>query len=171
MDNHQRRKRHSHFWIKFILSLGCFCLFYFFLIRPIQTIIVAEVVVPALQSISSDNSDFLIQSKQDDYLIESHSNKFINLKINPPLNGYFWLAVIFIWTFGNKTMMKIVIYYNLALIIILPIFILIILSGNTWVAPLINANEIVYKALFLSISVLVIKEGIERPENPGIRFR
>ena len=89
MDNHQRRKRHSHFWIKFILSLGCFCLFYFFLIRPIQTIIVAEVVVPALQSISSDNSDFLIQSKQDDYLIESHSNKFINLKINPPLMDIF----------------------------------------------------------------------------------
>ena len=68
-------------------------------------------------------------------------------------------------------MMKVVIYYNLALIIILPIFILIILSGNTWVAALINANGIVYKALFLSLSVLVIKEGIERPENPGIRVR
>ncbi len=171
MDNHQRRKRHSHFWIKFILSLGCFCLFYFFLIRPIQTIIVAEVVVPALQSISSDNSDFLIQSKQDDYLIESHSNKFIDLKINPPFNGYFWLAVIFIWTFGNKTMMKFIIYYNLALIIIIPIFIFIILSGNTWVAPLISANEIVYKALFLSLSVLVIKEGIERPENQETMVR
>ena len=171
MDNHQRRKRHSHFWIKFILSLGCFCLFYFFIIRPIQTIIVAEIVVPELQSFLSDNSDFLIQAKQDDYLIESYSNKFINLKINPPFNGYFWLAVIFIWTFGNKTMMKVVIYYNLALIIILPIFIFIILSGHTWVAPLINANEIVYKALFLSLCVLVIKEGIERPENPEIRVR
>ena len=171
MDNHQRRKRHSHFWIKFSLSLGCFCLFYFFLIRPIQTIIVAEVLVPALQSFSSDNSDFLIQSKQDDYLIESHSNKFIDLKINPPFNGYFWLAVIFIWTFGNKTMMKVVIYYNLALIIIIPIFIFIILSGNTWVAPLINANEIVYKALFLSLSVLVIKEGIKKPGNPETMIR
>ncbi|MEC9049637.1 MAG: hypothetical protein VYD66_02450 [Candidatus Neomarinimicrobiota bacterium] len=123
-------------------------------------------VVPALQSISSDNSDFLIQSKQDDYLIESHSNKFIDLKINPPFNGYFWLAVIFMWTFGNKTMMKIVIYYNLALIIIIPIFILILLSGNIWVAPLISANEIVYKALFLSLGVLVIKEGIEIQRNP-----
>jgi len=171
MDNHQRRKRHSHFWIKFIFSLGCFCLFYFFLIRPIQTIIVAQVVVPALQLISSDNSDFLIQSKQDDYLIESHSNKFIDLKINPPFNGYFWLAVIFIWTFGKKTMMKIVIYYNLALIIIIPIFIVILLSGNIWVAPLISANEIVYKALFLSLGVLVIKEGIQRQRNPETRVR
>ena len=123
-------------------------------------------VVPALQSISSDNSDFLIQSKQDDYLIESHSNKFIDLKINPPFNGYFWLAVIFMWTFGNKTMIKIVIYYNLALIIIIPIFIVILLSGNIWVAPLISANEIVYKALFLSLGVLVIKEGIQTQRNP-----
>ena len=89
MDNHQRRKRHSHFWIKFIFSLGCFCLFYFFLIRPIQTIIVAEVVVPALQSIPSNNSDFLIQSKQDDYLIESHSNKFIDLKYLEQLRNRF----------------------------------------------------------------------------------
>jgi len=128
-------------------------------------------VVPALQSISSDNSDFLIESKQDDYLIESHSNKFIDLKINPPFNGYFWLSVIFIWTFGNKTMMKIVIYYNLALIIIIPIFMFILLSGNIWVAPLISANEIVYKALFLSISILVIKEGIDRSGNPEIMVR
>ena len=163
MDNHQRRKRYSHFWIKFIFSLGCFCLFYFFLIRPIQTIIVAEVVVPALQSFSSDNSDFFIESKQDDYLIESHSNKFIDLKINPPLNGYFWLVVIFIWTFGGTTMMKFVLYYNLVLVIVVPIFIFLLLSGNIWVVPFISANEIVYKALFLSISILVIKEGVERP--------
>ena len=171
MDRDQRSKRYFSFWIKFIFSIGGFCLFYFFLIRPIQTIIVAEVLVPALQSFSSDNSDFLIQSKQDDYLIESHSNKFIDLKINPPFNGYFWLAVTFIWTFGNKTMMKVVIYYNLALIIIIPIFIFIILSGNTWVAPLINANEIVYKALFLSLGVLAIKEGVQRPVNAEIRVR
>ena len=128
-------------------------------------------LVPALQSLSSDNSDFLIQTKQDDYLIQSHSNKFIDLKINPPLNGYFWLAVIFIWTFGNKTMMKIVIYYNLALIIIIPIFMFILLSGNIWVAPLISANEIVYKALFLSLGVLVIKEGIETQRNPETMVR
>ena len=171
MDNHQRRKRHSHFWIKFSLSLGCFCLFYFFLIRPIQTIIVAEVLVPALQSFSSDNSDFLIQSKQDDYLIESHSNKFIDLKINPPFNGYFWLAVTFIWTFGNKTMMKVVFYYNLALFIIHPILALTLLNGNTWIAPIISAHEIVYKALFLSLGVLAIKEGVQRPVNSEIRVR
>ena len=171
MDNHQRRKRHSHFWIKFSLSLGCFCLFYFFLIRPIQTIIVAEVLVPALQSFSSDNSDFLIQSKQDDYLIESHSNKFIDLKINPPFNGYFWLAVTFIWTFGNKTMMKVVFYYNLALFIIHPILALTLLNGNTWIAPIISAHEIVYKALFLSLGVLAIKEGVQRPVNAEIRVR
>ncbi|MBT4663050.1 MAG: hypothetical protein HOA05_06250 [Candidatus Marinimicrobia bacterium] len=68
-------------------------------------------------------------------------------------------------------MMKIVIYYNLALIIIIPIFILILLSGNIWVAPLISANEIVYKALFLSLSVLVIKEGIEKQGNPETMVR
>ena len=67
--------------------------------------------------------------------------------------------------------MKIVIYYNLALIIIIPIFILILLSGNIWVAPLISANEIVYKALFLSLSVLVIKEGIEKQGNPETMVR
>ena len=61
--------------------------------------------------------------------------------------------------------------YNLALIIILPIFILILLSGNTWVAPLISANEIVYKALFLSLSVLVIKAGIESPGNKETMVR
>ena len=32
-------------------------------------------------------------------------------------------------------------------------------------------NEIVYKALFLSLSVLVIKEGIERPGNQETMVR
>ena len=171
MDRDQRSKRYFSFWIKFIFSIGGFCIFYFFLVRPIQSIIVAEVVVPALQSFSSDNSDFLIQAKQDDYLIESHSDMFINLKINPPFNGYFWLAITFIWIFGNKTMMKIVFYYNLALFIIHPILGLTLLNGNTWIAPIISAHEIVYKALFLSLGVLAIKEGVQRPVNSEIRVR
>jgi hypothetical protein len=87
---------------------------------------------------------------------------FFHLRLAPAIFGL---------TFGNKTMMKFIIYYNLALFIIIPIFIFIILSGNTWVAPLISANEIVYKALFLSISVLVIKEGIERPGNQETMVR
>ena len=159
MDTHQRRKRYPSIGIKFIISLGVFCLLYFFLIRPIQYILVEDLIVPVLKLLSASNHDIIIQGNLDDYLIESKSNKFINLFFNLPFNADYCLAVTLIWVFGNSVIMRYVNYYNLALFIIHPIFIVLILSGNTWIAPIINAHEIVYKAIFLSLAIIGLKRN------------
>ena len=49
--------------------------------------------------------------------------------------------------------------YNLVLIIISSLLVWLLLSGSYWVAPVINAHEIAYKALFLSLGmILLVKE-------------
>ena len=171
MDNHQRSKRKFNFWIKFIIRLGGFAVLYLSLVRPIQSLIVDEVMVPYLRSTLSENSDFLILANQDDYCIESRTDKFIDLFFNLPFNGYFCLAFFLIFNFGKKSAIKIVIYYNWALFMIHPILIFILLNQNYWIAPIINAHEMVYKALFLSLGVLAIKEGVQNKRGSKIRVR
>ena len=45
--------------------------------------------------------------------------------------------------------------YNLVLFMISSLLVWLLLSGFYWVAPVINAHEIGYKALFLSIGMIL----------------
>ena len=83
-----------------IFRIGLFAVTYFLLVRPIQTNLNEETVVPALINIAKDNDDIIILANQDDILIESHTDRFIDIKINPPFNGYFFLAVALLWPLG-----------------------------------------------------------------------
>ncbi len=171
MDCYQRRERHFNSWLKLIFSLGSFCLLYLFLIRPIQSILVADLVVPALKSYTEAEPDFEIVAIQDDFWIESHSNRFMDLFINLPFNGYFWLTATILWALKKKIILKVIVYYNLALFVIHPVLIFILLNKNYWIAPWISAHEMVYKSLFLSLGVLFLKEGLSRKNDIEIRMR
>ena len=171
MDRTKRSKRLNSFWLKLAFRFIGFILLYLFLIRPIQSIVVEEVTVPYLQSIISTNTDFIILSEQDDYWIESNSNRFINLFFNLPFNGYFCLASFILFSFREKSAFRFVFFYNAFLFIIHPIFIFTLFSGNYWIAPIISAHEWMYKALFLSLGVLAIKEGEETSKRTENRVR
>ena len=138
--------------------IGLFAVTYFLLVRPIQTSLNEETVVPVLINMAKDNDDIIILANQDDILIESHTDRFIDIKINPPFNGYFFLAVALLWPLGWSQPMKLVQFYNLGLFIILPFFSLALIQGHFWIAPIINAHEMVYKALFLSLSIIGLRK-------------
>ena len=88
--------------------IGLFAVTYFLLVRPIQTSLNEETVVPVLINMAKDNDDIIILANQDDILIESHTDRFIDIKINPPFNGYFFLAVVLLWPLGWSQPMKLV---------------------------------------------------------------
>ncbi len=171
MDSNQRSKTHFNFWITVLYKLCGFCLFYLGLVRPIQTIIVRDVIGPAIQSTLPDKSDIVVLVSQDDYWIESRSDKFVNIFLNLPFNGYFWLASFLIWNFKKWKVFKFVFNYNLVLFIIHPIFIMILFNKIYWIAPIINAHEIVYKALFISMGIIALKEGIKHPNDIELMIR
>ena len=146
MDSNQRSKRHFNFWITVLYKLCGFCLFYLGLVRPIQTIIVREVIAPTIQSTLPDESDIVVLVSQDDYWIESRSDK-------------------------KWKIFKFVFIYNLVLFIIHPIFIMILFNKIYWIAPIINAHEMVYKALFISMGIIALKEGIKDPNDIELMIR
>ena len=80
--------------------------------------------------------------------------------------GAYYLLVLFI-LFGSER--KSLMPYYLVLFIISSLLVWLLLSGSYWVAPVINAHEIAYKALFLSLGmILFVKEMKSVPLGTSI---
>ncbi len=144
---------------------------YFGLIRPIQEILLSDVIVPEIYSWSILEYDVSISYSQDDLKIESKSDRFIDTRISLPFSAYYFLAIIFFYPTLRGTLPAFIHIYNLALIFILPILSYSLVGGIHWLAPLINAHEMAYKALFLSIGMLGLKDFFSENKISSGKFQ
>ena len=65
----------------------------------------------------------------------------------------------FIWPTKNKRYSRVIWYYNWASLAIIPTAALGILCGLNWLAPVVIVHEKEYKALFLILGVLAVREA------------
>jgi len=158
MDYSERSYRYL-FWRQLIISLTAIGLVYILFIRPIQSFAVREFILPALDTLITPNSDILTYPGKDEFFLISITHSFPRVKIEVPFNGYFWLAMSLIWPTKNKHFRRLVWNYNLALFVIIPLAAVGIMYGFTWLAPLTNVHEKVYKAMFLILGVLAVREA------------
>ncbi len=161
MDNSERSYRYL-FWRQLIISLIAVGLVYILFIRPIQSFAVREFILPAFDSFIKPGSDILTAPGRGDFFLSSLSGSFPRVKIEVPFNGYFWLAMAMIWPTKNKRLARVIWIYNSLLFLIIPFATLGIIYGFTWLAPLTNIHEKVYKALFLILGVLAVRGTDER---------
>ncbi len=164
MDHHERSFRYL-FWRKLFISLIAIGLVYILFIRPIQSFTVREFILPAFDSLITSESEIVSSPGVDEFFLSSVSGSFSQVKIEVPFNGYFWLAMSMIWPTKNKRLGRVVWNYNLALFVIIPIAAFGIIYGFTWLAPLTNVHEKVYKALFLILGILAVREADELLKN------
>jgi hypothetical protein len=160
MDNSERSYRYL-FWRQLIISLIAIGLVYILFIRPIQSFTVREFILPAFDSFIKPDSDILTAPGRDEFFLSSLSDSFPRVKIDVPFNGYFWLAMAMIWPTKNKRFGRFILIYNWILFLIIPIVAISIINGFTWLAPLANVHDKVYKALFLILGVLAVREADE----------
>ena len=158
MDYRERSYRYL-FWRKLFISLIAIGLVYILFIRPIQSFAVREFILPAFDTLIKSDSDILIKPGKDEFFLESITHSFPRVKIEVPFNGYFWLAMSLIWPTKNKHFRRVVWNYNLALFVIIPLAAVGIMYGFTWLAPLVNVHDKMYKALFLILGVLAVREA------------
>jgi len=64
-----------------------------------------------------------------------------------------------IWPAKNRHFGRFILIYNWILFLIIPIVAISIINGFTWLAPLANVHDKVYKALFLILGVLAVREA------------
>ena len=142
---------------------------YFGLIRPVQEQLNIHLIHPMFDDILKDNKDLVIKSIQDDITIESKKDLFIDVRISIPFGAYYFLVLFILFGSERKSLMLWIHAYNLVLFIISSLLVWLLLSGSYWVAPVINAHEIAYKALFLSLGmILFVKEMKSVPLGTSI---
>ena len=158
MDNRERSERYL-FWRQLIISLTAVGLVYILFIRPIQSFAVREFILPAFDSFIKPDSDIVTELGENEFFLKSITSSFSRVKIDAPLNGYFWLAMAMIWPTKNKRFARVIWIYNGLLFLIIPVAAFGIVYGFTWLAPLIHVHEKVYTALFLILGFLAVREA------------
>ena len=132
---------------------------YFGLIRPVQEQLNIHLINSIFDKVLKSNEDLIIEPIQDDIIIESKKDLFIDARVSIPFGAYYFLVLFTLFGSDGKSLMRWIHAYNLVLIIISSLLVWLLLGGSYWVAPVINAHEIAYKALFLSLGmILFVKE-------------
>ena len=142
---------------------------YFGLIRPVQEQLNIHLINSIFDKVLKSNEDLIIEPIQDDIIIESKKDLFIDARVSIPFGAYYFLVLFTLFGSDRKSLMRWIHAYNLVLIIISSLLVWLLLSGSYWVAPVINAHEIAYKALFLSLGmILFVKEMKSVPLGTSI---
>ena len=128
---------------------------YFGLLRPVQEQLNIHLIHSIFDEVLKDNEDLKIESIQDDITIESKKDLFLDVRISIPFGAYYFLVLFTLFGTQWNGLMRWMHVYNLCLFIIPPLLVWLLLYGFYWVAPIINAHEIAYKALFLSLGMIV----------------
>ncbi|MDP6615327.1 MAG: hypothetical protein QF835_09940 [Candidatus Marinimicrobia bacterium] len=159
MDPDQRKKAFIHFWGKLFLSLITVAILYLSLIRPVQSFLLKHYLLPVLETFLDSAGDLMLVHRTDEIEMIFKSAKFPDMKIELPFTGYFWLSMSMIWVVKQRMFGRIVHIWNLCLLIIIPLLSLVIISGTHWLSPLFLVHQKLYKALFLILGMLAIREG------------
>ena len=134
---------------------------YFGLIRPVQEQLNIHLINSIFDKVLKSNEDLIIEPIQDDIIIESKKDLFIDARVSIPFGAYYFLVLFTLFGSDRKSLMRWIHAYNLVLIIISSLLVWLLLSGSYWVAPVINAHEIAYKALFLSLGMILFVQELK----------
>mgnify|MGYP003687689863 FL=1 len=134
---------------------------YFGVVRPIQSIFLDEIIIPYLDNIIYLKKNYIITATQDDLIINSVNDYFVETRVSLPFSAYYFLIII---TFFQTSYQKFINYihrYNLLLLIISPFLTYFFLQDIYWLSLVINAHEISYKYIFLCIGMLIASKELK----------
>ncbi len=157
MDSHQR-SRHTLFWRRVVLGLSVFSLLYIGAVRPLQSLLIEKVIYPAVNDFALSFENIRLEKDVDEIdIVTQWPKPDHRTKIELPFSGYVCLALALFWTAKNHKLIKILLLYQLALVILMPIAGWLILNGYGWVIILTNVHDKVYKALFIIMGLLAVR--------------
>ena len=128
---------------------------YFGVVRPIQSIFLDEIIIPYLDNIIYLKKNYIITASQDDLIINSVNDYFVETRVSLPFSAYYFLIIITFFQTSYKKFINYIHRYNLLLLIISPFLTYFFLQDIYWLSLVINAHEISYKYIFLCIGMLI----------------
>ena len=134
---------------------------YFGVVRPIQSIFLDEIIIPYLDNIIYLKKNYIITASQDDLIINSVNDYFVETRVSLPFSAYYFLIIITFFQTSYKKFINYIHRYNLLLLIISPFLTYFFLQDIYWLSLVINAHEISYKYIFLCIGMLIASKELK----------
>jgi hypothetical protein len=169
LDSHQRSARYL-FWRRVLLSLTVFSLLYIGAIKPLQSLLIDKVIFPIASDFALNYNNVQLAADVDEIdLITQWPKPNHYTKIQLLFSGYIWLALALFWIAKSHKLIKILLLYQLALVILMPLAGWLILKGYKWVIIAANIHDTVYNALFIIVGVLAVRSAALslRKETPA----
>ena len=159
LDRKQRAAVFS-FWRRVFLCLIAFSFIYLGLLRPLQRFVTEEYLGPFIEKLILNKDNYYIEIAIDEIdLIRQNSKSEIRAKFELPFNGHILFALTLLIAAGNKDFIRILVFYQLVLLIILPLLGLLFLDGHLWLAIILRFHEKAHKIVFIILGVLSIKSA------------
>ena len=158
LDRKQRSAVFS-FWRQVFICLIVFAVSYLSVIRPTQEWIINRIIFPIISDVFNNYQNIQIQPGfVDEILVNSQARQnSIQTSLELPFNGHILLALTLLIASGNNRYIRFLIYYQLALMVILPTLGWAFINGNYWISIIIFFHEKAHKAAFLMMGLLSIK--------------
>ena len=159
LDRKQRAAVFS-FWRRVFLCLIAFSFIYLGLLRPLQRFVTKVYFGPFVEKFILKKDNYYIETAIDEIdLIRQNSKSEIRAKFELPFNGHILFALTLLIAARNKEFIRILVFYQLVLLIILPLLGLLFLNGQLWLAIILKFHEKAHKIVFIILGVLSIKSA------------
>ena len=138
-------------------------------IRPVQKMVLQDYIFPAALNLF-DSSEYVSVAVGNDelFLTNNKGSKNTSTKIEILFNGFILLALTLLLAARNSRLIRVLLIYQLFLLIVYPFLALLIVKDQVWLLFLLNFHEKAHKVVFLILGLVSIKSKADSISVKGI---
>ena len=162
MDNYQRSANHL-FWRRFFFSVTTFSALYIGAVRPLRVYLNTQVVYPVFTRVAVERAVIFQPTSRSTEIILKNSGDTAAFVI--PFGGNFWIPFVLLFIARNWKIIRLLLYFNSALILMYPVLSLLTVWGQGWAIVLLNllyymdgGFSLIFLLLALRSAVLSLKK-------------
>ena len=153
MDSHQRSENHL-FWRRFFFSVTTFFALYIGAVRPLRVYLNTQVVYPVFTRLAVERAEIFQPTSRSTEIILKDSGDTAAFVI--PFGGNFWIPFVLLFIARNWKIIRLLLYFNSALILMYPVLSLLSFWEQGWAIVLLNLLYYMDGGFFLIFVLLAI---------------
>ena len=153
MDSHQRSANHL-FWRRLLCSVAVFSALYVGAVRPLRVYLNTQVVYPVFTRLAEERAEIFQPTSRTTEIVLKDSGNTAAFVI--PFGGNFWIPFVLLFIARNWKIIRLLLYFNSALILMYPVLSLLSVWGQGWAIVLLNLLYYMDGGFFLIFVLLAI---------------
>ena len=153
MDSHQRSANHL-FWRRFFFSVTVFSALYIGAVRPLRVYLNTQVVYPVFTRLAEERAEIFQPTSRTTEIVLKDSGDTAAFVI--PFGGNFWIPFVLLFIARNWKIIRLLLYFNSALILMYPALGLLTVWGQGGTIVLLNLLYYMEGGFFLIFVLLAI---------------